>query len=157
MLPGQPTPDWIHTAPTIAELADKIGAAPERLEATVERWNSHVEAGEDPDFHRGTFWWEAFMTGGPTPEACMRPVAKAPFYALELINGTIGTNGGARIDASGRVLGAKGVIPGLFAAGNASAGVFGRAYPGGGGTIGPALTFGYIAGRAAAAQQAREV
>ena len=47
------------------------------------------------------------MTGGPTPEACMRPVAKAPFYAIELINGTIGTNGGARIDAGGRVLGAQ--------------------------------------------------
>jgi succinate dehydrogenase/fumarate reductase flavoprotein subunit len=158
VLPGQPTPDWIHTAPTIAELADKIGAAPERLEATVERWNSHVEAGEDPDFHRGTFWWEAFMTGGPSPEACMRPVAKAPFYAMELINGTIGTNGGMRIDASGRVLGAKGdAIPGLYAAGNASAGVLGRAYPGGGGTIGPALTFGYIAGRAAATETPREV
>ncbi|HEX4018440.1 MAG TPA: FAD-dependent oxidoreductase [Frankiaceae bacterium] len=157
VLPGQPTPDWIFTAPTIGELADQIGAPPERLEATVERWNSHVTAGEDPDFHRGTFWWEAFMTGGPTPEACLRPVAKAPFYAMELINGTIGTNGGARIDATGRVLGAHGVIPGLYAAGNASAGVFGRAYPGGGGTIGPALTFGYLAGRAAAAEQPREV
>jgi 3-oxosteroid 1-dehydrogenase len=88
----------------------------------------------------------------------MRPVAKPPFYAVQLINGTIGTNGGARIDAGGRVLGANGdAIPGLFAAGNASACVFGRAYPGGGGTIGPALTFGYLAGRAAAAEAPREV
>ena len=158
VLPGQPTPDWIFTASTIAELAERIGAPAERLEATVERWNEHVAAGEDPDFHRGTFWWEAFMTGGPTPEACMRPVAKPPFYAVQLINGTIGTNGGARIDAGARVLGAKGdVIPGLFAAGNASACVFGRAYPGGGGTIGPALTFGYLAGRAAAAEEPRAV
>jgi succinate dehydrogenase/fumarate reductase flavoprotein subunit len=77
---------------------------------------------------------------------------------MELINGTIGTNGGMRIDAGGRVLGAKGdAIPGLYAAGNASAGVLGRAYPGGGGTIGPALTFGYLAGRAAAAEEPREV
>jgi 3-oxosteroid 1-dehydrogenase len=158
VLPGQPTPDWIFTAPTIGELADQIGAPPERLEGTVERWNEHVAAGADPDFHRGTFWWEAFMMGGPTPEGCMRPVAKPPFYAVQLINGTIGTNGGARIDAGGRVLGANGdAIPGLFAAGNASACVFGRAYPGGGGTIGPALTFGYLAGRAAAAEAPREV
>jgi 3-oxosteroid 1-dehydrogenase len=158
VLPGQPTPDWIFTAPTIAELADQIGAPPERLEATVERWNANVEAGEDPDFHRGTFWWEAFMTGGPSPEACLRPVAKPPFYATQLINGTLGTHGGPRIDASGRVLGAKGdVIPGLYAAGNASACVYGRAYPGGGGTIGPAMTFGYLAGRAAAVETPRAV
>jgi 3-oxosteroid 1-dehydrogenase len=158
VLPGQPTPDWIFTAPTIAELADQIGAPPERLEATVERWNANVEAGEDPDFHRGTFWWEAFMTGGPSPEACLRPVAKGPFYATQLINGTLGTHGGPRIDASGRVLGAKGdVIPGLYAAGNASACVYGRAYPGGGGTIGPAMTFGYLAGRAAAVETPRAV
>jgi succinate dehydrogenase/fumarate reductase flavoprotein subunit len=158
VLPGQPTPDWIHIASTIAELADKIGADPERLEATVSRWNSHVDDGADPDFGRGTFWWEAFMTGGPSPEACMRPVATAPFYAIELINGTIGTNGGARIDACGRVLGSNGdVIPGLYAAGNASACVYGRAYPGGGGTIGPAMTFGYLAGRAAATETPRAI
>jgi succinate dehydrogenase/fumarate reductase flavoprotein subunit len=158
VLPGQPTPDWIFTAPTIAELADQIGAPPERLEATVEHWNENVEQGADPDYHRGTFWWEAFMTGGPSPEACLRPVAKAPFYATQLINGTLGTHGGPRIDASGRVLGAKGdVIPGLYAAGNASACVYGRAYPGGGGTIGPAMTFGYLAGRAAAVETPRAV
>ena len=158
VLPGQPTPDWIFTAPTIAELADQIGAPPERLEASVERWNEHVEQGVDPDFHRGTFWWEAFMTGGPSPEACLRPVAKAPFYATQLINGTLGTHGGPRIDAAGRVLGPNGdVIPGLYAAGNASACVYGRAYPGGGGTIGPALTFGYLAGRAAAVETPRAV
>ena len=91
------------------------------------------------------------MTGGPSPEACLRPVAKAPFYAVELRNGTIGTNGGMRIDAEARVLNYSGApIPGLYAAGNASACVFGGAYPGGGGTIGPAMTFGYIAGRSAA-------
>jgi succinate dehydrogenase/fumarate reductase flavoprotein subunit len=158
VLPGQPTPEWIFTAPTIAELADQIGAPPERLEASVERWNEHVEQGVDPDFHRGTFWWEAFMTGGPSPEACLRPVAKAPFYATQLINGTLGTHGGPRIDAAGRVLGADGgVIPGLYAAGNASACVYGKAYPGGGGTIGPALTFGYLAGRAAALEAPRAV
>jgi 3-oxosteroid 1-dehydrogenase len=156
VLPGQPTPGWIHTAETIGELADQIGVDAARLEATIERWNTHVAAGEDPDFHRGTFWWEAFMTGGPTPAACMRPVAKPPFFATELINGTIGTSGGVRIDVSARVLDYAGApIPGLYAAGNASACVYGAAYPGGGGTIGPALTFGYIAGRSAATEPAR--
>ncbi len=94
----------------------------------------------------------------PTPEACLRPVKRGPFYAIELINGTIGTSGGPRIDAHARVLAYWGrPIPGLYAAGNASACVFGGAYPGGGGTIGPAMTFGYIAGRSAAAQAPRDV
>ena len=158
VLPGQPAPDWIFTGSTPAELADQIGVAPDRLEATIERWNGQVADGNDSDFHRGTFWWEAFMTGGPTPRGCMRPVSKAPYYAVELRNGTIGTSGGMRIDANARVLGFGGApIPGLYAAGNASACVFGAAYPGGGGTIGPALTFGYIAGRSVAGETGRKV
>ncbi len=158
VLPGQPAPDWIASASTLTELADQIDLPAERLEATIEHWNANVAAGEDPDFHRGTFWWEAFMTGGPTPQGCLRPVAKAPFYAVEMRNGTIGTSGGMRIDRNARVLGyGRGAIPGLYAAGNASACVFGGAYPGGGGTIGPALTFGYIAGRAVAAEAGRQV
>jgi 3-oxosteroid 1-dehydrogenase len=156
IMPGAPVPDWIHQAETLAELADKIGMDPERLEATVERWNGHVAAGEDTDFQRGTFWWEGFMTGGPSRETALRPVAKAPFYAFPLINGTIGTSGGVRIDSDARVLSySGGPIPGLYAAGNASACVFGGAYPGGGGTIGPAMTFGYIAGRAVAGAKER--
>jgi len=158
IMPGTPAPDWIHQAETLAELADMLGMDPERLEATVERWNGHVKAGEDTDFQRGTFWWEGFMTGGPSREVSLRPVAKAPFYALPLINGTIGTSGGVRIDSDARVLSySGGPIPGLYAAGNASACVFGGAYPGGGGTIGPAMTFGYIAGRAVAAAGGREL
>jgi succinate dehydrogenase/fumarate reductase flavoprotein subunit len=158
VLPGEPAPDWISHAETIGELAEEIGIQPDRLERTVSRWNEHVEAGEDPDFHRGTFWWEGFMTGGPSTKACLRRVAKPPFYAVELCNGTIGTNGGVRIDARGRALRYSGdPIPGLYAAGNASASVFGGAYPGGGGTIGPAMTFGYLAGRSAAADAPREV
>jgi 3-oxosteroid 1-dehydrogenase len=158
IMPGQPAPDWIHQAETLADLADLTGMDPERLEATIERWNGHVTAGEDTDFQRGTFWWEGFMTGGPSREASLRPVAKAPFYALPLINGTIGTSGGVRIDSEARVLSySGGPIPGLYAAGNASACVYGGAYPGGGGTIGPAMTFGYIAGRAASGSPSREI
>ena len=88
----------------------------------------------------------------------MRAVGQAPFYAIPLVNGALGTNGGMVIDAHARVRSMRGgVVPGLYAAGNASASVFGPAYPGGGATIGPALTFGYLAGRHAAAQPARAI
>ena len=118
------------------------------LEATVARWNDQVGGGDDPDFHRGTVWFEAFSMGGPTPARCLVPVAEPPFYAVRLHNGTLGTSGGPRIDRHGRVRSYRGgVIRGLYAAGNASACVFGPAYPGGGATIGPALAFGYLAGK----------
>ena len=158
VLPGQPAPDWVACADTLPDLARAVGVDPAGLEQTVEAWNAHVAAGEDPDFHRGTFWWEAFMTGGPSPEACLRPVAQPPYYAVQLRNGTLGTSGGPRIDGNGRVRRyGGGVVPGLYAAGNASACVFGPAYPGGGATIGPALTFGYLAGRHAATRPARDL
>ena len=116
-----------------------------------------MAAGEDRDFQRGTTIFEVHMSGRqPSPEACMRPVAQPPFYAVELVDGTLGTNGGAVVDEHARVRSLRGgVIPGLYAAGNATASVFGLAYPGGGATIGPAMTFGYLAGRHASAQPRR--
>jgi 3-oxosteroid 1-dehydrogenase len=159
VLPGQPAPDWIVRASSIAELAGRIGIDPAALEATVARWNEQVAAGEDTDFHRGTTAFEAQMTGHePSPETCMAPVEQPPFYAVQLRNGALGTNGGPRIDAHARVRRHDGgVVPGLYAAGNAAAGVFGPAYPGGGATLGPALTFGYLAGRHCASLQPRNV
>jgi succinate dehydrogenase/fumarate reductase flavoprotein subunit len=157
VLPGMPLPDWITQAPTIGELAVRIGIDAAALEATVARWNEHVAAGEDTDYQRGTTFFEVHMSGStPSPQACMAAVERPPFYAVPLRNGALGTNGGPRIDRHGRVCSYHGgVVPGLYAAGNASAGVFGPAYPGGGATIGPAMTFGYLAGRHAAAQPAR--
>ena len=156
ILPGGPAPEWMTRAETVRDLADEIGVSPDALEATVTRWNEHVAAGEDPDFHRGTVRFESHMSGHfPTPEHSLGAVATAPFYAMPLYDGTLGTNGGPRIDADARVLRHDGKpIPGLYAAGNASASVFGPAYPGGGATIGPALTFGYLAGRHAASREA---
>jgi succinate dehydrogenase/fumarate reductase flavoprotein subunit len=152
VLPGMPAPEWMTQAPTIRELAEQVGVDADALEATVARWNEHVARGEDPDFHRGTVRFEAHMSGHfPSPEHSMGAVATPPFYAMPLYDGTLGTNGGPRIDGHARVLDHDGnPIPGLYAAGNASASVFGPAYPGGGATIGPALTFGYLAGRHAA-------
>ena len=80
------------------------------------------------------------------------PLGEGPYYALEILPGCLGTKGGPRTDSHGRVLSAAGgdPIPGLYAAGNAAASPFGLAYPGAGGTIGPALVFGLRAGEAAA-------
>jgi 3-oxosteroid 1-dehydrogenase len=154
ILPGTPAPEWMAHAPTIRALAEAIGLDADALEATVARWNEQVAAGDDPDFHRGTVRFEAHMSGSfPTPAGSMGTIADAPFYAMPLYDGTLGTNGGPRIDEHARVLRPDGApIPGLYAAGNASASVFGPAYPGGGATIGPALTFGYLAGRHAASR-----
>lgn len=153
--PDVPAPEWILRADTLAELAAAAGIDADGLEATVARWNAAVAQGEDADFGRGTLWYEAFMSGGPDPASCLAPVATGPFYAAPLVHGALGTSGGAAIDGDGRVRRMRGgVVPGLYAAGNASASVFGDAYPGGGATLGPALTFGYLAGRHAAAQPA---
>lgn len=157
VLPGQPAPEWIVRAESIATLAQRIGVDATELEASVTRWNKHVAAGVDPDFLRGTTRFETHMTGhGPSPAQVMAPVESPPFYAIELRNGTIGTNGGVAIDAHGRVQDYRGGhVGGLYAAGNATASVFGPAYPGGGATLGPALTFGFLAGRHVAAQEPR--
>ena len=159
VLPGQPAPDWIVQSPTIRELAERIGVDAGALDATVARWNAEVAAASDEDFHRGTTIFEVHMSGRqPSPQGCMRAVSQAPFYAVQLVNGALGTNGGMVIDPHARVRSMRGgVVPGLYAAGNATASVFGPAYPGGGATIGPALTFGFIAGRHAAAQAPKDI
>ena len=88
------------------------------------------------------------MYGDPrvAPNPCLRPLTEAPFYAMPIYPGDIGTNGGLKTDELARVIGADGQpIPGLHAIGNCAASAMGESYPGAGVTIGPALTFGYIA------------
>ncbi len=146
--PDLPTPEWVHEADSIAELAGKIGIDPDVLVAEIDRFNDHVDNGADPDFGRGTVWWEGMTNGGPSPEKNLAKVERGPFYAMKLWNGVLGTVGGLQIDPEARVRRMRGgVIPGLYAAGNTAAGIFGQAYPGGGCTLGPAMTFGYLAGR----------
>ncbi|OBH12359.1 FAD-dependent oxidoreductase [Mycobacterium sp. E3247] len=152
--PGQPVPDWFCESTTLAELAAKTGIDAGGLVRTVEGWNRHVAEGADPDFGRGSsaydgYWGDDSATAlaGKT----LGPIDTAPFYAVPVCIGAMGTKGGPRTDRDGRVLHVGGEpIPGLFAAGNAMAGVTGRAYGGAGGTLGPALVFGYRAGHAAA-------
>jgi 3-oxosteroid 1-dehydrogenase len=157
MMPAIMTPDWalarevkegfFEKSRTLDGLARKIGVDPGGLVETVRRFNGFARAGEDPDFGRGASLQDLYYTSradGPNPS--LGPVEKPPFYAVRIYPGDLGTKGGFRTDARARVLTDAGeVVPGVFAAGNCSAAVMGRSYPGAGGTIGPAMTFGYIA------------
>ncbi len=152
-LPGQPVPDWVTRADTLGELAGSIGLDGSTLEESVSRFNAHAEAGHDPDFERGTSAYDHFYgdRSRDGTAVTLGPVARAPFYAVEIRMGLLGTNGGARTDGAAQILGHDGEpIAGLFGAGNAIACPTGGIYAGAGGTLGPALTFGYIAGRSAA-------
>jgi 3-oxosteroid 1-dehydrogenase len=141
-------------AGSVRELADKIGVDADALEETVARYNAYAEKGDDPDW--GNPEQTHTLTG---PETVVRkPVTGPPFGAIQQWPGTIGTNGGCRIDKDGRVLGNRApVIDGLYAAGNTSASVLGGAYPGGGSCIGPSVVMGYRAGSHLAARPARDI
>lgn len=151
-------PDWaqngmvksiLKKGRTIADLAEAMKVDPARLAATLERFNAHAAKGEDPDFHRGEAAYDK-MYGDPsvTPNPSLKPIEKGPFYAMPIYPGDIGTNGGLRTDERARVVDEKGSpIGGLYAIGNNAASAMGESYPGAGVTIGPALTFGYLAAR----------
>jgi len=149
-------PDWAHNGAvrsilkkgrTLAELAHNMGVGVATLEATVARFNQHAAKGEDPDFQRGEAAYDK-MYGDPrvSPNPCLRPIDKGPFYAMPIYPGDIGTNGGLKTDALARVVDDEGKpITGLYAIGNCAASAMGESYPGAGVTIGPALTFGFVA------------
>ena len=150
MHPGQPDPEWVVKADTIRELAEKIGLDPDALEATTERFNANAAERKDPDFGR--------TERGLMAPGAVKPLTEAPFYAVPIHPGMLGTNGGPRLDRNGQVLRfGGGVVGGLYAAGNTAANVFGWAYPSGGGTLGNGVVFGYLAGRHVAAQPARDI
>jgi 3-oxosteroid 1-dehydrogenase len=150
-LPRRFRDGYLHRAATLDELAQKIGVPADALKSTVERFNGFAPSGVDPDFHRGETAQDRYY-GDPRcqPNPCVGAIEKGPFYAIEIYPGDLGTKGGLVTDVRGRVLGADGApIAGLYAAGNTTASVMGRTYPGAGGTIGPALTFGFLAAEAA--------
>jgi succinate dehydrogenase/fumarate reductase flavoprotein subunit len=137
------------SAPSLRELAGLIGVDADGLEATVAEFDRHAAEGRDPHFHRGeAAWdrWRKFDTSLPNPT--IAPLGSdGPFYATVVIPRVFATRGGAVIDEHARILDFEDrPIPGLFGAGAAVCSPFGNAYPGGGGTIGPAVTFGYLAG-----------
>ncbi|OWQ96526.1 FAD-binding protein [Sphingopyxis witflariensis] len=151
-------PDWFQRGEvrgilkkgnTVEALAADMGVDPAALTATISRFNQFAAEGSDPDFDRGLATYDK-MYGDPrvTPNPCLRPLSKGPFYAMPIYPGDIGTNGGLRTDDKARVVQADGApITGLYAIGNNAASAMGESYPGAGVTIGPALTFGYIAAR----------
>jgi 3-oxosteroid 1-dehydrogenase len=151
-------PDWLHNKAirsimkkgrTIAELAKNMGVDPKALEDTIARFNAHAAKGEDPDFHRGEAAYDKlYGDARVTPNPCLRPLDKGPFYAMPMYPADIGTNGGLLTDPKARVLDQDNQpIPGLYAVGNNAASSMGESYPGAGVTLGPALTFGYLAAR----------
>jgi succinate dehydrogenase/fumarate reductase flavoprotein subunit len=145
--PGDPDPDWLPSADSLSALAAKVGIDGQRLEATVARWNEIVAAGVDDDFHRGEGAYERWLGDPDTPHPNLGAIEQPPYYALPIDAHSAGTKGGPRTNTRGEVLDVRGeVIPGLYAAGNAMAGVSGPGYYGGGGTIGLAMTWGYLCG-----------
>ncbi|MCH9720497.1 MAG: 3-oxosteroid 1-dehydrogenase [Actinomycetia bacterium] len=151
--PGQRIPKkWLESgvivkADTIGELAGHTGLPADGLAETVNRFNGFARRGLDEDFHRGESAYDRYY-GDPTnkPNPNLGEISHPPYYAAKLVPGDLGTKGGVRTDVNGRALRDDGsVIEGLYAAGNVSAPVMGHTYPGPGGTIGPAMTFGYLA------------
>ncbi|MGD9942448.1 MAG: FAD-dependent oxidoreductase [Burkholderiaceae bacterium] len=131
-----------------AELGRAAGIDPVQLERTIEDFNRHAEHGEDPVFGKGSTAYNRYL-GDPAqqPNPCVAPLRSGPYYAVRVVLGDLGTFCGIRTDAHSRVLGDDGTpIGGLYAVGNDAASVMGGAYPGGGITLGPAMTFGYLAG-----------
>jgi 3-oxosteroid 1-dehydrogenase len=152
IMPDRKIPaDWwdhyIFKADSIDGLAAKIRLPPDPLKATVSAMNQAARTGTDLEFGRGGNAYDR-MFGDPsvTPNPCLGPIEAAPFYAVAINLGDLGTKGGLKADANARVLdGADQPIPNLYAAGNAAGSPFGNWYPGAGGTIGPAMTFAYVA------------
>ena len=151
---GDRVPDWMYRGDTPEALAAAIGVDAATLAATIARFNHFAALGEDPDFGRGVSAYDTFNGDRSLPgvQATLGPLAQGPFYAIPLESGALGTNGGPATDTRGRVVARDGgVITGLYAAGNVMAAPTGMVYGGAGGTLGPAITFGWIAGRDAAA------
>lgn len=139
---------FLTKAETIQGLAQQLSIDPGSLAGTVERFNKMAVAGRDEDFARGQSAFDRY-SGDPTvgPNPCLGTLERAPFYAVKLYPGDLGTSGGVLTNEHAQALTPAGdPIQGLYAAGNCASSVLGGFYPGAGGTIGPAMTFGYIAG-----------
>jgi len=143
--------DWADKvyfkADSLAALAKRIGIDEAGLSESVSLMNSYAATGIDRDFAKGANTFDRYYgDSNVKPNPCLAPIAKPPFYALRIDAGDIGTKGGLLTDEHARVLRDDGQpIPGLYAIGNTSAAVMGPSYPGAGSTIGPAMTFGFVA------------
>ena len=153
--PLQPGNGWLHKADTLDALAREIGLDPATLTATIERFNANARQGTDPDFHRGETANDLYYSDprvGPNPS--LGPIETAPFYAVEVFPGDLGTKAGLVTDGASRVLRDDGsAVDGLYTAGNTASTVMGRSYPGAGATLAPAMLGGFLAAEAVAADE----
>lgn len=157
LLPGGMRLNWLQPpglekhllaqAEDIPLLGVALGVNPRELRQTVERFNTFAAIGKDEDFQRGENPYDLLYGDVRIkPNPCLAPLLEAPFYGIEIYPGDIGTKGGLLTTPHGQVLSTKGgEIPGLYAIGNCAASVTGRFYPGAGATLGPAMTFGFLA------------
>jgi 3-oxosteroid 1-dehydrogenase len=164
-IPGAPVPTgrkvpraWLESGVVKAatswhEMAAKIGVPARQLSETAARFNELARKGHDDDFHRGDSVYDNYY-GDPTlPNPNLYPLGDPPYYAFRIVLGDLGTSGGLRTDEYARVLRPDNtVVRGLYAVGNTAAPVMGRSYAGAGATIGPAMTFGFVAAKHVAAQ-----
>jgi succinate dehydrogenase/fumarate reductase flavoprotein subunit len=139
---------YLLRASTLRELSGKAGIDAASFEATVAEYNIVARDGKDPAFGKGTKAYNRYQGDAlNTPNPCVTPVGKGPYYAIKVVVGDLGTYAGLKTDVYSRVLDAGGQpIPGLYAVGNDIASIMGGNYPGAGITLGPALTFGHVAG-----------
>jgi len=164
-IPGAPVPTgrkvppaWLESGVVKAatswdDMAAKIGVPPRRLSETAGRFNELARKGHDDDFNRGDSVYDNYY-GDPTlPNPNLYPLGDPPYYAFRVVLGDLGTSGGLRTDEYARVLRTDDtVVRGLYAVGNTAAPVMGRSYAGAGATIGPAMTFGFVAAKHLASQ-----
>jgi succinate dehydrogenase/fumarate reductase flavoprotein subunit len=148
---------YLKRGNSIEELAKACGIAPDALDETVRVYNEHARRGEDPEFGRGSTPYNR-KQGDPLhgPNPCVAPIEPGPFYAVKVLPGSFGTFAGLKTNGFAQVLGPedKGVA-GLYAVGTDMASIMGGFYPSGGINLGPAMTFGYIAGQHAAGATGR--
>jgi 3-oxosteroid 1-dehydrogenase len=149
----QPGNGWLHRADTLRDLARQIGLDADVLQATIDRFNTNARAGDDPDFGRGRTANDVYYSDPRVaPNPSLGAVETAPFYAVQVFPGDLGTKAGLVTDGASRVLRDDGsVIAGLFAGGNTVSTVMGKSYPGAGATLAPAMVGGFLAAESAAA------
>ena len=141
-------PSFLIKADTLEELAEKVGLNADGLLKTQQKVNEFSKTGNDLDFKRGDTAYDRYY-GDPSvePNPCLAPLEKGPFYCMVLYPGEMGTAGGLVIDSNARVLDTnKNPISGLYACGNCTTALLPK-YPGPGSTLGPAMTFGYLAAK----------
>jgi succinate dehydrogenase/fumarate reductase flavoprotein subunit len=148
---------YLKRADTLAGLAKLLNVPAQGFEDTVGNFNRHARNGEDPEFGRGSnIYQRSLGDADQKPNPCVAPITDAPFYAVAVQPADLGMSSGIMTDPQARVLANDGQpIGGLYACGNDMASVMEGAYPGPGITLGPAITFGWIAGRHVAAEQVR--